>query len=417
MSNKALEVCEDVKSEILEGDDSKSSSLYDAVLNDMTDEALQLLESGAAVNVQSPNGNTVLHVACERLNESIVDRILKKDVDVDAKDKNGNTALHVLANTEPLPYRYGGSLNHNQNKLKLRDTTEKLLLLNGADVNACNNFGQTPLHCASEKLNDEIVKVLLRYRADTDVRDTNGNTALHLVIKKPINSFAESDEIVRLLLEDGANVHVKDGDGQTALHYVVNTDDVKLRTIFTELLIWGGSLFTLDENGERLLDKIIFPKYPMECKRLQKPLVEYIIALQCADFDCSDYAIVQSTLQFENFFPASLAKLQIEKIKATKCCRAFSYSLYDVFSKYRDPIFVTHTPCLESLVSMASFKLDFLDYGSLLKAKFAGAQKRYKMMSEVHVRFTDQLPNEVVWKILTLLGDEDLEQLSIAVSG
>lgn len=405
-----------MKSEIIEGDDSKSSSLYEAVLNDMTDEALALLDSGAAVNVQSRYGNTVLHVACERLNEKIVDKILKKDVDVDAKDKNGNTALHVLAQTEPLPARYGGSLNHNQNRYKLKDTTEKLLFLS-ADVNACNNFGQTPLHCASEKLNDEIVKVLLLYRADTDVRDRNGNTALHLVIKKPINSFAESDEIVKLLLEHGANVHVKDGDDQTALHYVVNTDDVKLRTIFTELLIWGGSLFTLDENGERLLDKIIFPEYPMECKRLQKPLVEYIIALQCADFDCSDYAIVQSTLNFENFFPASLAKLQIEKIKETKCCPAFSYSLYDVFSKCRDPIFLTHTPCLESLVSMASFKLDFLDYGSLLKAKFAGAQKRYNMMSEVHVRFTDQLPNEVVWKILTLLGDEDLEQLSIAVSG
>lgn len=382
----------------------------------MTDEALQFLKSGAAVNVQSLYGNTVLHLACQRLNEKVIDKILEKDVDVNAKDKNGNTALHYLTKTDLLQDPYG-SLNNNHVRLKLRNAAEKLLS-NGAVVNLCNKIGQTPLHCASEKLNEEIVRIILEHRADPDVRDRNGNAALHLVIKQPFNSFADSDEIVRLLLENGANVHLKDGDGLTAIHYVVNTDDVMLRTIFIELLIWGGSLFTLDKNGERLINKIVFPEQPVLYKQLQKPLVEYIIALQCADLDCSEYAIVESTLQFEYYFPPSVAKRQIERIKGITCCIGSSYSLYDVFnrSKYRDPIFVNHS-CLERLVRKVSFRLDFLDYGSLLKAKFVSAQKRYKMMGEVHDRFTDQLPNEVVWKILTFLEDEDLAQLSIAVIG
>lgn len=400
-----------MKSEVIKKDDGNSTLLYDAVLNGSTDEALQLLESGADVNVHSRYGNTVLHLACKQLKEEIVDKILEKDVNVNARDINGNTALHVLAKTELLHICYGSSC-HDLIRVKIEDAAAKLLL-KGAVVNKCNRFGQTPLHYASEELNEEMVAMLLRHKADPDVRDRNGNTALHAVIKKPTTNFEESEEIVRLLLENGANVHVKDEDGRTALHYVVDTDDVMLRTIFAELLIWGGSLFTLNENGQRLLDKIIFPEYPLVYQKLQKPLVEYIIALQCANLDCSEYAIVESTIKFENFFPPILAKRQIEKMKAIKCG---AYSLYDVFGRYRDPIFVTDTQ-LEHLAKTSSFKLDILDYGSLLKAKFVSAQRRYKMMGEVHNKFTNQLPNEVVWKILTLLRDEDLEQLSIAVSG
>lgn len=380
----------------------------------MTDEALQFLESGAAVNVQSPYGNTVLHLACQRLNEKVMDKILEKDVDVNAKDKNENTALHYITKTDLLRDTYG---SFDTSRSKLRNAAEKLLS-NGAVVNLCNRIGQTPLHCASEKLNKETVRILLEHGADPDVRDMNGNAALHLVIKQPFNGFVNSDEIVRLLLENGANVHLKDGDGLTAIHIVVNTDDVRLRKIFIELLIWGGSLFTLDMNGEHLINKIVVPEQPVLYKQLQKPLVEYIIALQCADLDCSEYAMVESNLEFKYFFPPSVAKRQIERIKGITCCIGSSYSLYDVFdrSKYRDPIFVNHS-CLERLVKKVSFRLDFLDYGSLLKAKFVSAQKRYKMMGKVHNRFTDQLPNEVVWKILTFLEDEDLKQLSIAVSG
>lgn len=52
-------------------------------------------------------------------------------------------------------------------------------LMNGADINAQDDYGYTPLMAASGFGNEAIVRLLLKNGADVNARDTNGRTALN----------------------------------------------------------------------------------------------------------------------------------------------------------------------------------------------------------------------------------------------
>ncbi|GHU89391.1 hypothetical protein FACS189476_08280 [Spirochaetia bacterium] len=54
----------------------------------------------------------------------------------------------------------------------------RLLLNSGAEVNACNDYGWTPLVFAVSNGNAASLQVLLDTGADIRVRDNEGNTAL-----------------------------------------------------------------------------------------------------------------------------------------------------------------------------------------------------------------------------------------------
>ena len=78
------------------------------------------------------------------------------------------------------------------------------LLSEGADVNARDNNGLTPLMVVAFLGRVDIVRLLLQKGADVNARDLQGEGAL---IKA---SAAGREKIVRLLLEKGADVNAKE---------------------------------------------------------------------------------------------------------------------------------------------------------------------------------------------------------------
>ena len=92
----------------------------------------------------------------------------------------------------------------------------RLLLNNGADVNAKYEHGQTPLMWASKEGRADIVKLLLEKGADVNAKDRFNQTSLMYASK-----YAFTD-IVKLLLEKGANVDIKNIFGNTALDETTN---------------------------------------------------------------------------------------------------------------------------------------------------------------------------------------------------
>lgn len=74
-------------------------------------------------------------------------------------------------------------------------------LVNARDV---NKWSRTPLHAAVLSGNEAIVKLLLEHGAEVDARDCKGFTPLHLSARQ-----AGSEEIVKALLDYGADPNAR----------------------------------------------------------------------------------------------------------------------------------------------------------------------------------------------------------------
>ena len=188
-----------------------------------------LIKQGADVNVKishkSLMESTPLKLAIYNGLFKVAELLIKHGADVNTKNKYGYTLLHnvdrwfssdnkTTAPDPPTPSPYN---------LKTRYKTAKLLIEKGADVNAKNGSGDTPLHSISSI---EITKLLIEHGADVNAENNIGETPLHQAIY---------EEIARLLIKNGADVNAKTkksvwnyASGSTPLHHALNTEIAKV---------------------------------------------------------------------------------------------------------------------------------------------------------------------------------------------
>lgn len=96
----------------------------------------------------------------------------------------------------------------------------KVLISNGADVNATNTYNETALMGVSLNGYIELVTLLIDKGADVNQKDNDGLTALKLA------SLAEHIEIVRKLISNGADV--SDEAGASALAFATKIEDYRM---------------------------------------------------------------------------------------------------------------------------------------------------------------------------------------------
>ena len=77
------------------------------------------------------------------------------------------------------------------------DMVRSLVSSPGADVNATNERGSTPLLEAARYGHDDITRVLIAAGADVKAKDNDGKTALMLAVQ------GNHDEVVRVLKQAG----------------------------------------------------------------------------------------------------------------------------------------------------------------------------------------------------------------------
>jgi uncharacterized caspase-like protein len=91
---------------------------------------------------------------------------------------------------------------------------------NGADINALDNEGSTPLMYAAEYNNPDVVTTLLRAGADVNTKDKQGMTALMCAAQ--IN---QNPEVITVLLKAGADLKAQDNRmGLTPLGYAASNN-------------------------------------------------------------------------------------------------------------------------------------------------------------------------------------------------
>ena len=91
----------------------------------------------------------------------------------------------------------------------------RLLLQAGADPNAPNDFGSTPLHSGVQNSNPVVTSHLLAAGADPNAMDNEGYTPLHFAHLNP------NARVTVLLLEAGADPKALSNDGWTPFHSAV----------------------------------------------------------------------------------------------------------------------------------------------------------------------------------------------------
>ena len=147
-------------------------------------------------------GDTALHMAAAAYQEQMASELIARGGDVRAKNRRGAEPIHYAADGVPG----GPAWNPDA-----QAATIACLIAAGADPNVNDKSGVAPLHRAVRSGCAAAVKVLLESGADVDAANGRGSTPLLLAMQNTgrggtgsVRAKAQQAEILRLLKEYGA---------------------------------------------------------------------------------------------------------------------------------------------------------------------------------------------------------------------
>ncbi|MBU0679514.1 MAG: ankyrin repeat domain-containing protein [Verrucomicrobia bacterium] len=167
-----------------------------------------------------------------------VDRMLKNGANVNARDDKGRTPLHRVARAADI---------HAVKHPRLSGAIATLLLKYGAVVDAKDADGATPLIEAASEGNVDLVSLLIENGADPNARN---NISVTPLISASLFSNPKKPECARRLLMAGADVNMKYGAGITPLHCTVYS---KSREVAAVLLAHDADTSVKDNEGRTAL--------------------------------------------------------------------------------------------------------------------------------------------------------------------
>ncbi len=207
---------------ILDKKGRKTLSL--AASNGRTEIIGLFLRYGAQVDDGDSLGSTALMFAAECNQEKAIRLLLKKGAQINKRNKLGWTALFHIAHES----------NNNSNNCV------DLLVSKGADSNAHDNDGMTPLMLAAGRNLEILVTSLIKNKAALEARDSKGVTALQVA------AAHGALKAVDVLLTAGASVDSSNADGYTALMDAASQDHPQ---IIARLLDAGAKIDATNNQG------------------------------------------------------------------------------------------------------------------------------------------------------------------------
>ncbi|XP_045471558.1 serine/threonine-protein phosphatase 6 regulatory ankyrin repeat subunit A-like isoform X2 [Harmonia axyridis] len=201
---------------------------------------------------------TALHWACYRGNTSCTEYLLKKGL---FKTLIGNkfSPVHCAS--------YSGSVQclqllletYGKEIVNLCDTRKryplhicalhghiesaKLLLDNGATLDALDEEERTPFIAAAQFGQNDIIELFLHYKVDKNHQDKSGNTALHWAC---LNKHMSTAVLLLEGMTDYNVIHSINKQNKTALHLAARNG---LVCVTRELLKRGASVYAVDSEG------------------------------------------------------------------------------------------------------------------------------------------------------------------------
>jgi len=165
-------------------------------------------------------GDTPLHLAAAALRGKAAKLLLESGADVNAENRRGATPLHYVCDPRPMS---GGTWDPQ----KQADIIV-LLVQHGAKLQQVDRGGASALHRAVRARSPAAVRQLLRAGARVDTQlDKGGSTPLHLAVQSTgasgtAGAWSEQLEIIEMLIKHGADPGARDGRGRSALDWTRN---------------------------------------------------------------------------------------------------------------------------------------------------------------------------------------------------
>ncbi len=229
----------------------------------------------ALINRAAPYNYTPLQSVVQSGHTDMAELLIAHGADINAADSFGRTPLHNVSAQSVYA------------DLALLD----LLLAHGANVHAFDHDGLTPLHTAVNNGNLLAVQRFLAHGMSINTQSQNGDTPLHIA------AAAHNLAVAAFLLSNGAQVNARNRAGDTPLHAAMNASRYEAGSItgadapkaaMEELLIdHGAQINTCDSQGLS----------PLLCSLLNRDKITHAVLLQHHPATDTQTAFLEATAQ------------------------------------------------------------------------------------------------------------------------
>jgi ankyrin repeat protein len=168
---------------------------------------LTIAESAGGMTLEAPGAGAVIIYAARSGNPEVVREILRYHPDLEARDREGQTAMFAAGD-----YRESDPDG-------ARVECVRLLAEAGANLNAGDNRGNTPLH---ETILTDVKSELLKLGADVNARNKDGES--------PIFTTNDSDDYP-LFIRYGADLSITNNAGETVIQVLEKTGPIRLAAL------------------------------------------------------------------------------------------------------------------------------------------------------------------------------------------
>lgn len=235
--------------------------------------AQALVDGGAKLDIQDPDGTTATILAIINGHYDVAAMLVEKGANPNLADSSGMAALYAAVDMNTLPFMHGRPYPKPSGRLTVADMVQ-VLVKHGADVNqklkspllrrhnstSTQSLGEgtTPLLRAAASGDVAMMRALLKAGADPNARQKNGNTMLMLASGFGRRGDHNADALefekgtpeellaaVKVCVEElKLDPNVANDQGDTALHVAHSGDIVKYLTAH------GAKVETKNKRGQ-----------------------------------------------------------------------------------------------------------------------------------------------------------------------